>query len=353
MQRCFSFQAVEDWLRCLGLLHYAQSFYDNGYEDLDTVKKIREKDLDAIGMLNGTDRDDILKAVEELDQNVYFELKPDEDASLFRSKIEKWELKGLLKKCIDRDKLRLKDGSVADLYPLAIRYAAELSTLFDDVRDLLEELREEEKDLIVTKKDVIAATNSPLLAKKNGSPTPTGKVVKISNDIMKLTLRLQTDSTENIAASGGLGLNDEKWSDRFISMDELRSEVFLQTAKKKYGKHAGNSIFTKIINKESQARLIYEDEQCIVFHDHNPQAPVHFLVVPRLHIPGLNEVKSDDKQLLGHLMYVANQCAQRQGLDKSGYRVVVDNKGTGDNSAGVRHLHVHVMGGRDMDWPPG
>lgn len=294
MQRCVSFQAVEDWLRCLGLLHYAQSFYDNGYEDLETVKKIKEKDLDAIGMKNESDREDILRAVTDLYQNVYFELRPDgEEDSLFRSKIEGLQLKEMLMKCVQKDNIRLRDITVTDLFPIAIRYASELSTVFDDVRDMLEVMRNEEEE-------IPKPTTSS--SRKHDSPKTTNKV-----------------------------------------MEQLRTEVLLQRAKKKYGKHAGNTIYTKIMNKEIPAKVLYEDEQCIVFNDAEPQATVHFLVFPRLPIPCLSEAKNDDIQLLGHLMYVASQCACEQGLEKNGYKVVVNNKGTGDES-GVRHLHLHVIG---------
>ena len=125
----------------------------------------------------------------------------------------------------------------------------------------------------------------------------------------------------------------------------------LSTAKAKYGDHVEPSIFLKIINKEIPAKIIHEDEKCIAFHDVQPQAPVHFLVIPRLPMPRLQDAQEDDTALLGHLMYVAKSCAKDQGLDDDGYRLVINNGSNGAQS--VFHLHLHVLGGRQMKWPPG
>ena len=108
MERALSFQPVEDWLRCLGLLHYAQSFYDNGYEDLETCKLIKEADLNVIGMKNDKDREDIMTAVDQLHQNIYFELKSNgADNTFKRSKMDTVELETKLKGCVKRDKKKL------------------------------------------------------------------------------------------------------------------------------------------------------------------------------------------------------------------------------------------------------
>merc|ERR1712080_128338 len=131
---------------------------------------------------------------------------------------------------------------------------------------------------------------------------------------------------------------------------EADQPSLLETAKKKYGPHAGNTIFTKILNKEIPSKFIYEDDKCVAFHDISPQAPVHLLVIPRLHMPSLQDAHEDDEALLGHLLYVAKVCAANEGLDK-GYRVVINNGDDGAQS--VHHLHIHVLGGRQIKWPPG
>lgn len=89
----------------------------------------------------------------------------------------------------------------------------------------------------------------------------------------------------------------------------------------------------------------------MAFHDVSPEAPVHFLVIPKLPMPRLQDAKEDDSALLGHLMYTAKKCASEQGLDENGYRVVINNGHHGSQS--VFHLHIHVLGGRQMQWPPG
>ncbi|XP_044738396.1 histidine triad nucleotide-binding protein 1-like [Chrysoperla carnea] len=103
-----------------------------------------------------------------------------------------------------------------------------------------------------------------------------------------------------------------------------------------------NTIFGKILRKEAPARIIYEDDQCIAFHDINPQAPVHFLVVPRKYIPQLSKAKDEDELLLGHLLIVARKLAKEQGL-KDGFRIVINDGFNGYQT--IFHLHVHVLGG--------
>ncbi|CAH8625541.1 unnamed protein product [Schistosoma curassoni] len=112
----------------------------------------------------------------------------------------------------------------------------------------------------------------------------------------------------------------------------------------------GPTIFSKIINKEIPADIIYEDDDCLAFRDISPQAPTHFLVIPKKQIPTLDSASSEHEKLLGHLMLVCSQVAQKEGL-ASGYRVVVNNGPDGAQS--VYHLHLHVLGGRQMQWPPG
>ncbi|KAG6936269.1 histidine triad nucleotide binding protein 1 [Chelydra serpentina] len=112
----------------------------------------------------------------------------------------------------------------------------------------------------------------------------------------------------------------------------------------------GETIFGKIIRKEIPAKIIFEDEQCLAFHDISPQAPTHFLVVPKKPIVKLSEAEDSDESLLGHLMIVGKKCAAELGLTK-GYRMVV-NEGP-DGGQSVYHVHLHVLGGRQLGWPPG
>ncbi len=110
------------------------------------------------------------------------------------------------------------------------------------------------------------------------------------------------------------------------------------------------NIFLKIINKEIPARIVHEDEHCLAFQDIHPQAPVHILIIPRKEIRTHADITEADRAMLGHLHLVAARVAQEQGLT-AGYRLVV-NCGQGGGQA-VPHLHVHLLGGRAMSWPPG
>jgi histidine triad (HIT) family protein len=109
-------------------------------------------------------------------------------------------------------------------------------------------------------------------------------------------------------------------------------------------------IFCKIIDGSIPSTAVYQDELCYAFADLNPQAPVHVLVAPRKHISSLDETDQNDGALLGHLLLVAAKIAQSKGLAK-GYRVVVNTGKDGGQS--VDHIHVHLLGGRPMAWPPG
>ncbi|KAL4216367.1 Histidine triad nucleotide-binding protein 1 [Mactra antiquata] len=115
-------------------------------------------------------------------------------------------------------------------------------------------------------------------------------------------------------------------------------------------KPESDTIFGKIARGEVPTKFIYEDEQCVAFNDLGPQAPTHFLVIPRKPIQMIEKAEDSDEQLLGHLLVVAKKVAKEQGLDK-GYRLVINNGVEGGQS--VYHLHVHVMGGRQLGWPPG
>jgi histidine triad (HIT) family protein len=109
------------------------------------------------------------------------------------------------------------------------------------------------------------------------------------------------------------------------------------------------TIFSKIISKEIPADILFEDEMALAFRDVNPQAPVHFFVIPKKPIEKLSDAQREDQALLGHLMLVANQVAAAEGL--SDFRLNVNN-GAGASQT-VFHLHVHVLGGRPFSWPPG
>jgi histidine triad (HIT) family protein len=108
-------------------------------------------------------------------------------------------------------------------------------------------------------------------------------------------------------------------------------------------------VFCEITTGLSPARILYEDSLVIAFHDIHPLAPVHMLVVPRRHIPSLNQVGQEDEGLLGHMLLVAKQLAKREAIDQSGYRMVIN---TGfDGGQTVPHLHLHILGGRRIAYP--
>lgn len=110
-------------------------------------------------------------------------------------------------------------------------------------------------------------------------------------------------------------------------------------------------IFCKMTAHEIPAGIIYEDDQCMAFEDINPQAPVHLLVIPKKHITSLNDACDEDCALLGRLLSVAARMAKDKKIDGSGYRTVINTNAEAGQT--VFHLHVHVLGGRRLDWPPG
>lgn len=112
-----------------------------------------------------------------------------------------------------------------------------------------------------------------------------------------------------------------------------------------------NCLFCRIIAGQIPATKVYEDEHSFAFRDINPQAPVHVLLIPKKHIASLKEAGPDDHAVLGHLMLVAGKIASQEGIAESGFRVVA-NSGA-DAGQSVFHIHLHVMGGREMAWPPG
>jgi histidine triad (HIT) family protein len=111
-----------------------------------------------------------------------------------------------------------------------------------------------------------------------------------------------------------------------------------------------DNIFLKIAEKKIPAKIVHEDEQCVAFHDINPQAPIHVLIIPRKVIPTHADVTPADRELLGHLHLVAAQLAEKLGL-REGYRLVLNCKERAGQT--VPHLHLHLLGGRSFGWPPG
>src|SRR5262249_23741733 len=110
-------------------------------------------------------------------------------------------------------------------------------------------------------------------------------------------------------------------------------------------------LFCRFVNKELPTRVVFEDAFCLAFEDINPKAPVHILIIPKKHIVSLDEVAPDDESTLGHLALIAQQIARLKRIDQSGYRAVI-NTGP-DAGQSVFHVHLHLLGGRPMAWPPG
>ena len=111
------------------------------------------------------------------------------------------------------------------------------------------------------------------------------------------------------------------------------------------------TIFTKIIEREIPADIVYEDELALAFRDINPQAPTHILVIPKRPIARITDVEPDDEALLGHLITVCREIAEAEGVAESGFRLVVNNGRDGGQE--VEHIHVHLLAGRRLSWPPG
>jgi len=111
------------------------------------------------------------------------------------------------------------------------------------------------------------------------------------------------------------------------------------------------TLFEKIIAREIKAEILYEDDLVLAFRDVKPQAPVHVLIIPKKPISRIAEAKPQDHQVLGHLFLKAAEVASKLGLEKTGYRLVINNGP--DAGESVPHLHCHILGGRRMGWPPG
>lgn len=110
-------------------------------------------------------------------------------------------------------------------------------------------------------------------------------------------------------------------------------------------------LFCSIVNGDIPADIVYEDEYVIAFKDISPQAPVHVLIIPRKHIVSIQHMKPDNSEIMEHILLAAQYIAKENGLDEDGYRIVTNHGSRAGQS--VFHLHFHMLGGRDMQWPPG
>lgn len=113
---------------------------------------------------------------------------------------------------------------------------------------------------------------------------------------------------------------------------------------------AQETLFTKIINREIPADIVYEDEHTLAFKDINPQAPFHVLIIPKKPIATINDIQTDDTHLIGQLHLVAAKLAKQEGFAESGYRVVMNCNDDGGQT--VYHIHLHMLAGKEMGWPP-
>ncbi|GGD49544.1 histidine triad nucleotide-binding protein [Lacimicrobium alkaliphilum] len=111
-----------------------------------------------------------------------------------------------------------------------------------------------------------------------------------------------------------------------------------------------DTLFSKIINREIPADILYEDDQALAFSDINPQAPVHFLVIPKKPIATINDIEPEDREVIGHLYLVAAKLAKEMGFAEEGYRAVMNCNPYGGQT--VYHIHLHVLAGKPMGWPP-
>ena len=111
------------------------------------------------------------------------------------------------------------------------------------------------------------------------------------------------------------------------------------------------TIFDKIIQREIPANIVYEDEFALAFEDINPQAPTHLLIIPKQRIATCNDIKEEQRELVGHLFWVAGEIARREGFAEAGYRTVMNCNDNGGQT--VYHIHLHLLGGRSLSWPPG
>jgi len=110
-------------------------------------------------------------------------------------------------------------------------------------------------------------------------------------------------------------------------------------------------LFCKIISKEINSDILFEDDDVLAFKDINPQAPVHFLIVPKKHISTINDLQQEDEKITGKMILTAQSLAKQENIDEKGYRLVFNCNRDGGQE--VYHIHLHLLGGRQMQWPPG
>ena len=110
-------------------------------------------------------------------------------------------------------------------------------------------------------------------------------------------------------------------------------------------------LFCQIAQKKLTTTLVYEDEHVLGFHDINPKAPIHILIIPKIHIATLNDLQNTDTELVGHMVWTASQIAQMLQIADQGYRLVFNCNNAGGQT--VFHIHLHLLGGRTLTWPPG
>lgn len=113
----------------------------------------------------------------------------------------------------------------------------------------------------------------------------------------------------------------------------------------------GTCIFCQIVANQATANILYRDQQVTAFRDAHPAAPAHLLIVPNRHISSLNDLQDEDEAIIGYMFAVARRLAAKEGVDQSGYRLVINTNS--DAGQSVFHLHLHLIGGRPMHWPPG
>ncbi|HMK61319.1 MAG TPA: histidine triad nucleotide-binding protein [Dissulfurispiraceae bacterium] len=112
-----------------------------------------------------------------------------------------------------------------------------------------------------------------------------------------------------------------------------------------------NCVFCRIVQRQRPARVVYEDDAIVAFEDINPQAPVHTLIIPKKHIPSLLDITDEDASVLGRMLQIANKIAVDKGIADKGFRIV--NNCNPDGGQTIYHIHLHLLGGRQMRWPPG
>ena len=115
--------------------------------------------------------------------------------------------------------------------------------------------------------------------------------------------------------------------------------------------NAEGCVFCQIVSNQTLANILYRDQQVTAFRDARPMGPTHLLIVPNRHIESLNDMQDEDEGLMGYMFTVARKLAAKEGIDQSGYRVVINTRDDGGQT--IYHLHLHLIGGRRMHWPPG